>query len=140
MKALLAIAAASLFALAACGGPQQAAGATGGTVNVTLKDGGISLDRTSVPAGAVTFVVTNAGTVVHELVVIKTTTAADRLPADAGEPGKVSEEGSKGESGDLDKGASNTFTLSLDAGHYVLICNEVGHYAMGMHIAFTVTK
>ncbi len=140
MKALIAIAAASLLALAACGGPQQVAGATGGTINATLGDSGISLDRNTVPAGKVTFVVKNAGTVTHELVVIKTDLAADKLPADPDEAGRVSEDGSKGESGDLDKGASNTFSLNLDAGHYVLICNEVGHYAMGMRVAIKVTN
>ncbi len=140
MKALFAIAAASLFAVAACGGPQQVAGATGGTVTATLKDTGISLDKSTVPAGAVTFVVKNVGTITHELVVIRTDVAIDKIPADPDEAGKVSEDGSKGESGDLDKGVSNTFTLNLDPGKYVLICNEVGHYAMGMRIALTVTK
>src|SRR5512142_146743 len=38
MKALIAIAAASLFALAACGGSPTAAGASGGTVNASLAD------------------------------------------------------------------------------------------------------
>jgi len=38
----------------------------------------------------------------------------------------------------MDAGASNTFTVTLPAGHYILMCNELGHYAAGMHMAFTV--
>jgi uncharacterized cupredoxin-like copper-binding protein len=141
MKALIAIAAASLFALAACGGSPTAAGASGGTVNATLADTmKITLDRTSVPAGVVTFNVKNAGATAHEIVVLKTDTAADKIEPDPDEAGKVSEEDSKGESGDLEAGTNKTFTLTLEPGKYVLICNEVGHYAAGMRIPFTVTK
>ena len=139
MKTLLSLAAISLFALAACG-PSAAAGATGGNVSATLTDSKITLDRTTVPAGAVTFSVKNVGTITHELVVIKTGVAQDKMPADADEAGKVSEEGSQGESGDIDKGDAKTFTLNLAPGSYVLMCNEIGHYASGMHLAFTVTK
>lgn len=137
MKALLGLTAASLIALTACGG---AAGASGGTVNATLTDTKITLDRTNIPAGNVTFVVKNTGTVTHELVVVKTDLAADKIPVDPEDPAKVSEDGSQGESGDLDKGDSKTFTLALTPGKYVLLCNQVGHYAMGMRIPFTVTK
>ena len=140
MKALLALMAASILAVAACGGTTTAAGATGGTVNATLTDSKIVLDRTTVPSGKVTFVVKNTGTVTHELVVVKTDVAADKIPLDPEEPGKVSEEGSQGETGDLDKGESKTFTLDLAPGKYVLMCNQAGHYLMGMHIAFTVSN
>jgi uncharacterized cupredoxin-like copper-binding protein len=138
MKALITLAAASLIALSACGGT-PVAGATGGTVNVTLTDSKITTDRTNVPAGSVTFVVKNAGTTTHELVVVKTDTAADKIPAGE-EAGLVSEDGSQGETGDLDKGASKSITFKLEPGKYVLICNQLGHYAMGMHVPFTVTK
>ena len=140
MKALIALAVASLFALAACGGPQQVAGASGGTVTGTLSDMKITLNKTTIPAGVVTFSLKNTGTVTHELVVLKTDTAADAIPADPDEQGKVEEDGSQGESGDLDKGETKTFSLNLDPGKYVLICNEPGHYMAGMRVAFTVTK
>ena len=139
MKKLLALLAASLLTLAACG-PAAVAGATGTTVKASLVDMKIVLDPSSVPAGKVTFDVANKGTVTHELVVIKTDTAYDQLPPDPDEAGKVSEEGSRGESGDLEAGHSATFTLDLAPGNYVLICNEPGHYAAGMRAAFTVTK
>lgn len=140
MKALIGLAAASLFALAACG-PSAVAGATGSQVNATLGDNmRIVLSRDTVPAGQVTFNVKNAGTTTHEVVVIKSDGALDSIAPDPDEQGKVQEDGSVGESGDLDKGISKTFTLTLDPGKYILICNEPGHYMAGMRVAFTVTK
>ena len=113
-------------------------GAKGGTVNATLTEMKIVLDRTSIPAGPVTFVVKNNGTMEHELVVIQTDVAEDKLPPDVEEPGKVDETGNVGETGEVKPGESKTFTITIPAGHYVIMCNEVGHYAAGMHLTFTV--
>ena len=128
------------------------AASTGGgtTVNVTLTEWAVIPDKTSVPAGNVTFHVTNAGTQFqHELSVIKSDLALDALPADS--TGRVDEEGGAGmtyigEVSELDIGATGDVTLALTAGKYVLICNIVesgagheSHYNMGMRIAFTVT-
>jgi uncharacterized cupredoxin-like copper-binding protein len=115
-----------------------AAAPQGGVVNATLTEMKITLDRASVPAGPVTFNVKNSGTVEHELVVLHTDLAEGKIPPDPEEPGKVDETGSLGESGEVAAGASKSFTLTLPAGSYVLICNEPGHYAAGMHLAFTV--
>ena len=131
--------------------------ARGTTVNSTLTDemtmtgyggttgmmgnagrGLISVDRSSVPSGQVTFVVKNGGLLVHEFVVLQTEVAHDKIRAASSEPGKVDETGSVGETGALNAGESKTLTLTLAAGHYVLMCNEVGHYEGGMHLAFTV--
>lgn len=134
-KSLLAILAGSLFILAACGG---ASGTAGGQVSVTLKDTSVVLDRTTVPAGPVSFKVHNGGTSLHEVVVVRTDLPVDKIPAEADNPGKMSEDGSQGESGDLTVGQSTTFTLNLAPGRYVLMCNQPGHYLMGMRIAFNV--
>jgi hypothetical protein len=40
----------------------------------------IKLDRASVPAGQVTFAVSNTGMMLHELIIIKTDFAAGKLP------------------------------------------------------------
>src|SRR6266568_577063 len=112
MKALLATAAVSVLLLAACG-------TAGGT-------------------GATTVNVKNSGTMVHEVVVLKTDVPADKIAPDADEPGKMSEDGSQGESGDLDPTQAKTFTVDLEPGNYVLICNQPAHYLLGMHIAFVV--
>lgn len=133
LSAMIAVAAALTTGCAATPAPAAAA-----TVNATLTDMKITVDRGSVAAGPVTFVVKNAGAVVHELVVIKTDVPQDKLAADADEAGKVDETGNVGETGDMQVGESKTFTVTLSPGHYVLMCNEIGHYASGMHIAFTV--
>ena len=106
-------------------------------VGVMLNEMTIATDSPSVPAGLVAFGVQNAGTVTHELVVIRTDTAFDKLPP-GDEAGKVSETGSQGESGDIAAGRWSSFLLTLAPGKYVLICNEPGHYTAGMRLAFTV--
>ena len=110
----------------------------GGTVNATLTGMRIVLDRGSVPAGPVTFVVTNTDRIEHGLVVLKTDVAQDRIAADRDEPGKMREDDAVGKTGHLAAAMSKTFVLTLPAGHYVLMCNELGHYDAGMHLAFTV--
>jgi uncharacterized cupredoxin-like copper-binding protein len=131
LAAILAITAALAVGCAAAA-PQ------GGTVNATLSDMKISLDRTSIPAGTITFVVKNTGAVEHELVVLQTNTAQDKIGSDADEAGKMDETGNVGETGDMNVGETKTFTITLPAGHYVLMCNEIGHYSAGMHMTFTV--
>lgn len=110
----------------------------GGTVNVTLTDMQISVDRTTILEGSVIFVVKNSGAVVHEFVVLHTDVPQDKLVPDRAQDGKVDETGNVGETGEVNPGESKTFTITIPAGAYVLICNEVGHYAAGMHLAFTV--
>jgi mono/diheme cytochrome c family protein/uncharacterized cupredoxin-like copper-binding protein len=123
-------------------------------VNVTLSDTqGLASPMTltvtpaSVTAGKVQFVVKNAGTIVHELIVLKTSTSFDQLPVvDAGDPpapaasgaNKVSETTSVGETGDVAKGTTKSVTLTLKKGSYVLVCNIAQHYGLGMRAAFTV--
>ncbi len=132
--AMLAIATALL---ASCASAAAAPG-SGGTVTATLTDMKISVDRTSVAAGQVTFVVKNSGVVVHELVVLRTDVAQDKVAKDMDEAGKMDETGNVGETGDVIAGGSKTFSVMLPAGHYVLMCNEIDHYSSGMHMTFTV--
>ena len=121
-----------------CSAAASTTPAQGGTIKATLTDMKIAVDKSSVAAGPVTFAVKNSGAVVHELVVIKTDVAQDKLAADADEVGKMDETGNVGETGDMQISESKTFTVTLGAGHYVLMCNEIGHYGSGMHMAFTV--
>ena len=50
----------------------------------------------------------------------------------------MDETGNVGETGDMRIGESKTFTVTLSAGRYLLMCNEIGHYGSGIHMAFTV--
>jgi uncharacterized cupredoxin-like copper-binding protein len=84
----------------------------------------------------------NEGTMPHELVVIKTTLAPDKLPV--GDDSAVVEGGpveviGEIEPDELSPSATASKTMQLEAGSYVLICNIAGHYSSGMHTAFTVT-
>lgn len=96
----------------------------------------MKLDTATVPAGKVTFTLTNNGKKAHEMVVLKTDEPFDQLVVTAD---KVSEDTTQGEIGETAAGAVATVTLDLPAGNYVLVCNIEKHYAMGMRAAFTVT-
>ena len=43
-----------------------------------------------------------------------------------------------GETGDMDPGTTTALTIDLAPGHYAVVCNLPGHYAMGMHQDFWV--
>jgi uncharacterized cupredoxin-like copper-binding protein len=133
----------SLALITGCASPTVSAQRSSGptTISVTLRDNGIDLSSNTAVAGPVTFQVKNvSGTEVHELVVIQNGLAADKMPMQ--NPARVDEEKltSMGETGDMAIGASKDLTFTLPAGHYALICNQPGHYMMGMHTDFTVTQ
>lgn len=135
---------------AACTSASPSPGAGGGestTVNVTLQEWSVLPEVSSAEAGEITFHVTNDGPDdIHEFVVIKTDLAPGDLPTD--ETGSVDEEGEGmevvDEIEDLEVGASEDVTVTLEAGSYVLLCNiysedeEEAHYEEGMRTAFTV--
>lgn len=149
-------------AAAACGGEGKKAveggGAGGGgtTVTVTLGEWLVEPDPDSAPAGEITFTADNEGTIEHELVIIKTDLAPDALPTN--EDGTVNEDAEGleviDEIEEFEAGRSESLTVTLEPGKYVLICNicnigpsseeEAGHmeheahYKEGMHAAFTV--
>lgn len=102
----------------------------------------LSLDKKSVKAGKVTFDVSNISKdELHEFLVVKTKLAADKLPMNA-DGTRVDESKLKDiqELGDIDPGKSGTITLDLKPGHYVLFCNQPGHYTGGMETNFTITQ
>lgn len=112
-----------------------------GGIGTTEADYSITLDEDTAPAGDVTFDIQNDAGQVHEFVVFKTDLAPEALPTD--DAGDVDEEG-EGVTHidrvvDIAGGSSDSLTVKLDAGSYVLICNLPGHYKQGMHTGFTVT-
>jgi uncharacterized cupredoxin-like copper-binding protein len=119
--------------LAGCGGPR--------TVTATLTDTAIQVSANTLPAGSITFHITNTSAAeLHEFVVIRTDLNADQLPLDA--DGNVAEDqlSSPGEKGDIAAGQGGDLVLTLPAGRYMFICNQPGHYKAGMHTVFTVTS
>jgi uncharacterized cupredoxin-like copper-binding protein len=115
--------------------------AVGGTMRILTS-------TNQVPAGSASFRVANAGTLVHELVILPLP-AGQALGARAvGANGSVDESGSLAEAsrtcgegaGDgINPGAIGWVTVNLPAGHYELICNFPGHYGAGMDTELTVT-
>ena len=106
--------------------------------------------QSTVKAGNVTFKVINVGTIEHELIVLQTNTAFDKLPVDnAGDPpapvttgaDKVSEKTNIGETGNpnLKTGDARIFVIkNMKPGKYVLVCNLARHYGLGMTTPLTV--
>jgi uncharacterized cupredoxin-like copper-binding protein len=120
---------------AGCGGGDGGGG--DGTVVVTMgtpSEYAMTPEPTEISAGTVTFEVKNEGTLVHEMVVIKT----DKAAANLGTDGEADESGAVDEVADLPVGESETLELDLTAGKYALVCNLPGHYAAGMYADFTV--
>lgn len=122
--------------LAACSAPAPS------SVDVSLTTYKITLSSEVAKAGQVTFHVKNdAKDLVHEFVVFKTDLSADKMPMN--DQGLVDEESSEvtaiDEVEDLQQGQSQDLVVTLDPGHYVLLCNTAGHYVGGMHIDLTVT-
>jgi uncharacterized cupredoxin-like copper-binding protein len=107
----------------------------GGTTTVTMDEFTLKASPKSVTAGRVTFNVRNNGSDRHELVVLRTSTAASKLPQSGG---RASEKGRVGDTGVFAGGKSKRLTVTLKKGRYALICNLPGHYAGGMRADFTV--
>jgi uncharacterized cupredoxin-like copper-binding protein len=102
----------------------------------------VKLDKKSVPAGKVTFDVSNVGAKPHELLIFKTDLTADMLPMGRnGDPTRVDEDklGAIGEVSGLNPGDKKSETFDLTAGKYVLLCNQAGHFPAGQWIYFQVT-
>jgi uncharacterized cupredoxin-like copper-binding protein len=123
-------------------------GANETTIDVELRDYSINIAPRSAPAGSVTFQVTNTGPSVHEFVLARTDLPAADLPTDS--DGAVTEETGDieviDEAEDVEVDGEASFTVDLDAGHYVYFCNiveeedgqTIAHYANGMHGELTV--
>jgi uncharacterized cupredoxin-like copper-binding protein len=119
----------------------------GGAIAITLQEFAVTPSPAQAAAGKVTFDATNEGPDdVHEFVVFATDLAPDALPTV--KDGSVDETGEgvelQGEIEDIAVGDTQSVTLDLAAGNYVLICNiydaaeKESHYQEGMRVAFTV--
>jgi hypothetical protein len=119
--------------------------AAGTHVGVTVQEVQVVPETTTIPAGTVTFDVTNAGPdLVHELEVVRTDILAADLPTL--EDGSFDEEAEGvevvGEVEDIAVGTTESFTVELTPGHYVLLCNVVAevegapfsHFGAGMRV------
>lgn len=137
-----------LYGLALLGGCQSGSddgnaepdGATEHTVTATMGEWYVKPDATELSEGAVTFRVTNAGSIRHEFVVVRTSLAPGLIPVES--DARFNENRSDIEIVDeipeWGNGLTKTLTVDLSAGTYQLVCNLPGHYRLGMWTPFTV--
>ena len=134
--------AAALVALRGEGDGAQAAPAQQATtVQVTLQQFSVAANPSSAPVGPIDFVASNAGSISHELVIIRTDLAPGALPVVGSQ---VDENGAGVQVIDeippFAPGTQQTASANLASGAYVLICNLPSHYEAGMRTGFTVTE
>jgi uncharacterized cupredoxin-like copper-binding protein len=101
---------------------------------------GVRASSHTVPAGEVTFEVTNSSKhMVHEMVVSPVKDTKIPLPYDkAGNHVDEDAAGHLGEVDELQPGKKGVLKLTFKPGTYILYCNVPGHYAMGMWTLLTV--
>ena len=114
---------------------------SGTPVNVLLKDFEVQADAAVVPAGTVSLRILGQGPTTHELVVVRTDRAPDKLPLQR--DGLTVNEDAPGidlldEVGGIDIDDRTTLAVRLTPGQYVMYCNFEGHYLGGMHASLTV--
>lgn len=114
-----------------------------------MMNGGMRMtaDRSAVAHGTVSFLVTNWGSISHELVILPL--PENQIPGTRpiGGDGTIDESGSLGEASNtcadgagqgILPGASGWVTVTLPPGRYELVCNLPGHYEAGMYTQLTV--
>jgi hypothetical protein len=123
-------------------------GAPARAVLVRVEEFMVKPSRSSAKAGTLEFLVLNKGTEMHEFVIVRTDLTIDELPTN--EDGSFDEEGEGvgviDEIEEIQPGTMERITVSLEPGHYVLLCNRVeveedgeveSHFMEGMHADFT---
>jgi plastocyanin len=111
--------------------PAASAGSGGGastTINATEKDFAIAIDQSSVPAGSVTFKISNQGPSPHNVGVTKQSDSSK-----SGITGPVIKD-----SDTIDQGKTTSITVDLQPGTYNVVCTVPGHVQLGMIVALTV--
>jgi uncharacterized cupredoxin-like copper-binding protein len=108
----------------------------------------LTADRSTVSSGKVSFLVSNIGSVAHELIVLPLRGSAlagsravggDSRVDESSSLGEASASCTRGEGDGILPGASGWVTLTLRPGRYELLCNLAGHYEAGMYTQLTVT-
>lgn len=108
---------------------------------------GLTMERTAISQGQVTFLVTNGGYLPHELVLLPLPNGQPAGRRAVGPDGRVDEAGSvaeasatcgPGEGTGILPGTFSWVTVKLPPGGYELVCNYPGHYLAGMYSGLTV--
>ncbi len=121
--------------------PPPTAAVTGPEVKIDLAEWKVAMPST-VTAGQVDLVVTNDGSVGHELLVFKGDLAPSAYPINA--DGDIVEDNPKvnliSDGADIAHGGTQTRAVDLSQpGTYLFVCNLLGHFKAGMYQVVTVT-
>lgn len=102
---------------------------------------GITVDKAEIPAGEVTFTVTNESQeFYHNLSIAPVADPSVALPyLDDARMVDEAAAGTIARGKELKPHASGSVTATLEPGTYILFCNVGGHYVMGMWTLITVT-
>ena len=123
-KLLISLPLAIAAAIAACGGSGASVApptpVSSGVIAVEAKEYTFTPSTVTVPAGAVTFAVKNAGNEEHEFEIFKGETVVDEIEG-------------------LVPGLTKDLTVTLEAGDYTFVCKLAGHEEQGMKGTLTVT-
>lgn len=109
---------------------------------VKLLDFKIELSAGMVAAGDVAITATNEGVAPHEVVILRTDLPIDGIPL-AGD-GTTANEETEGVTlvdriSQFEPGMSQSKTIRLERGRYLVICNIPGHYQLGMRAELVVS-
>jgi len=108
----------------------------------------LNADHATAAHGIISFLVTNSGSISHELIILPLPDSQVVGTRTIGDDARIDEAGSLGEAsascGDgagegIVPGASSWVTITLAPGRWELVCNLPGHYAAGMYTQLTVT-
>jgi uncharacterized cupredoxin-like copper-binding protein len=138
-REILAVLFVSVLLLTACGGQQKTT-----EVTITVKEFGIESSITEFQVGVpYRFVVTNAGTVNHEIMIMPPLTANQMsMGMDMGTMDQMALAMISAD--DLTPGATKSFDLSFSksatTGTLEFACHTPGHYEANMKLPITVTK
>ena len=146
--AICALALAGLAALAFAGADEGG----DGVFAAEARDGEVAIESASIVRGRQVVEVANAGTVEHELVVVRTDRAADEIPVGlngvsvslAGRPvigedhAAAGHDHATGEVLGMLPGESRRYQVDLAPGRYVVLCQTDNHYLEGERTSFEV--
>jgi uncharacterized cupredoxin-like copper-binding protein len=112
------------------------------TVDNTGSRESMKLDKATIPAGPVQFVVVNNSfDEEHEMIVARTDLVPARFPTTA-DGSRVLEDKFTGleEVGEIKPHEEGKLAMSLQPGHYILFCNIKNHFKNGMYAELDVTQ
>ena len=114
-----------------------------GAITGTETEWAIEISTDLHEAGLTTFNLTNAGSMPHEFLVVRSEKTAEELLADVdAATSRIDEEllDVLDEQPEYSPGTPGQVTVDLTPGHYVVMCNIAGHYQQGMYADLEITE